>query len=92
MNAVIIGNPKTNGEKVKDIATMLTEAGINVRYPTIDTLETSEDFSIIETFNRIDWSNIVIAIPREGLTFGPTITSEIAYAKHSKKPVFIYYE
>lgn len=92
MNIVIIGNAKSNGEKIKNIASVLTEAGINVRYPTVDELDTSEDFSIIESFERIDWAHFVIAIPKEGLAFTQTVTSEVAYAKHCKKPVLIYYE
>ena len=92
MNVAIVGNAQVNTEKIKDIATMLTESGLDVRYPTLDSLETSEDFSIIEVFKRIDWANIILAVPREGISFDAIVTSEIAYAKHCKKPVFIYYE
>lgn len=92
MNVVIIGNPSTNGDRIKELATSLSEGGVNVRYPTIDALDTTEDASIIETFERIDWSNFVIAVPKEGLAFSAKTTSELAYAKHCKKPVLIYYE
>ena len=92
MNIVLIGNPKTNGETIKEIAGTLTDAGISVRYPTGDSLDIGEDVAIIETFERIDWADFVIAIPKNGLTFNQSTTSEIAYAKHRKKTVFIFYE
>lgn len=91
MNVVIIGNPKTNSEVLKSIAGKLTEAGLSVRYPTVEMLDLGEDSAIIETFERIDWADMVIAVPKEGLVFNHTITSEIAYAKHKQRPVFIYY-
>lgn len=92
MNIVLIGSPKTSGEKIKEIATTLTDAGINVRFPTVDMVDIGDTNAMIETFERIDWADFVIAIPREGLTFTSSTTSEIAYAKHKKKAVLIYYE
>lgn len=92
MNVVIVGNPKTNIEEIKAIAASLTDSGFSVRYPTVEMLEISEDSAMVETFERIDWSDVVIAVPREGLTFGHMTTSEIAYAKHKKKAVLIYYK
>lgn len=92
MNIVIIGNPKRCGDKIKEIAAVLTESGINVRYPTSDTLETNDDLNIQETFSRIDWADFVLAIPREALGFDQSTMGEVAYAKHVRKPVFVYYE
>lgn len=92
MNIVIIGNPKRCGDKIKEIAAVLTESGINVRYPTSDMLETNDDLNIQETFSRIDWADFVLAIPREGLGFDHSTMGEVAYAKHVRKPVFVYYE
>lgn len=94
MNIVILGNTKsaTVSEKINAIASTLVAAGINVRYPTADALDTSEDLNFQETFGRIDWADIVLAIPKEGLSFGYSTMSEVAYAKHVKKPVFVYYE
>lgn len=88
MNMVIIGNPSVNGEEIKTIATELTESGINVRYPSSDTVE---ELSAIETFERIDWSNFVIAVPRDALNFDAATANYLAYAKHTKKPVLIFY-
>lgn len=92
MNIVLIGNPKTNGDTIKEIAAKFVDAGMNVRYPTVDELPTGEDVAIIETFERIDWADFVIAIPRDGLSLNYATTSEIAYAKHKHKAVFLYYE
>lgn len=94
MNIVILGNAKTPSvsEKITAIASTLVEAGLNVRYPSSDTLETAEDLNFQETFGRIDWADMVLAIPKEGLSFAHSTMSEVAYAKHVKKPVFVYYE
>lgn len=88
MNMVIIGNPSTSGDRIKEVATELIASGINVRYPSSDAVE---EESAIETFERIDWSNFVIAIPRDALNFDTSTANYLAYAKHTKKPVFIYY-
>lgn len=85
MNIVLIGNMKTNGEKIKAIAEKFSETGINTRYP-------SEHFDMIKAFENIDWADHVIAVPREGLTFDHSTDSEISYAKYRKKDVFIYYD
>lgn len=94
MNIVILGNAKNPSvsEKITSIASSLVEAGLNVRYPSSDTLETAEDLNFQETFGRIDWADMVLAIPKEGLSFAHSTMSEVAYAKHVKKPVFVYYE
>lgn len=94
MNVVILGNAKnvSVSEKITSIAALLVEAGLNVRYPSSDTLETAQDLNFQETFGRIDWADMVLAIPKEGLSFAHSTMSEVAYAKHVKKPVFVYYE
>lgn len=92
MNIVLIGNPKINGEKIKEVASQLTDAGINVRYPTVDELDTSADIPIIEMFERIDWCTAALVFPRDGLNMDMSTTTAMAYAKHAKKPVFVYYE
>lgn len=94
MNIVILGNAKNPSvsEKITAIASTLVEAGLNVRYPSSDVLETAEDLNFQETFGRIDWADMVLAIPKEGLSFAHSTMSEVAYAKHVKKPVFVYYE
>lgn len=94
MNIVILGNAKnvSVSEKITSIASTLVEAGLNVRYPSSDSLDTAEDLSFQETFGRIDWADMVLAIPKEGLSFAHSTMSEVAYAKHVKKPVFVYYE
>lgn len=94
MNIVIIGNAKNQSisEKITSFASTLVEAGLNVRYPSSDSLDTAEDLNFQETFSRIDWADIVLAIPKEGLSFAHSTMSEVAYAKHVKKPVFVYYE
>lgn len=92
MNVTIVGNPKNSSEKMKKIETRLTDASVNVRHPAMEGLDTADGYDIIETFERIDWCDWVIAVPLEGLTFGQQTTSELAYAKHAKKPVFIYYD
>ena len=92
MNVAIVGNPKISSEKMNQIAARLTDANINVRHPDMEGLDRADNYDIIETFERIDWCDWVIAVPREGLTFGQQTNSELAYAKHAKKPVFIYYE
>lgn len=89
MNIVIIGNPRKSGDKIKTLATELSEAGINVRYPAENSLDSTED--IKETYERIDWSDFVIAVPVEDITFDYSTTSSLAYAKHTKKPVLISY-
>lgn len=91
MNIVIIGNIKTNADDIKSIAEKLAEAGIGVRYPAFDMPDVSADSEMVAAFERIDWADFVIAIPRDGLTFSHATTSEIAYAKYRKKPVLIYY-
>lgn len=91
MNIVIIGSPKSNAEEIKTIAAKLTDAGMNVRYPTVEMLDIGETSAMVETFERIDWSDFVIAIPKEDLAFTHTTSAEISYAKHKKKAVFIYY-
>lgn len=88
MNIVIIGNPKASSECIKEIAESFTEAGINVRYPSVDSIEQN---SAMETFERIDWSNFVIAIPKVDLNFDSATAIYLAYAKHMNKPVFIFY-
>lgn len=84
MNIVLIGNMKTNGDKIKAIAEKFSITGITARYP-------SGQSDIIKAFENIDWADIIIAIPREGLTFDHSTDSEISYAKYRRKDVFIYY-
>lgn len=91
MNIVVIGNTKTNGETIRKIATMLIDSGVSVRYPSEEGLDTGEEVNIEETFDRVDWCDCVIAVPREGITFGYATTYEMTYAKHVNKPVLIYY-
>lgn len=93
MNVVILGNAKqTNvSDTIKSVASIFVEAGINVRYPAGEDLDTSEDLSFQETYARIDWADVVMAIPRDGLSFEHSIMGQVAYAKHVKKPVFVYY-
>lgn len=91
MNITIIGNPQRNGDTISALATTLTEAGINVRYPAENALNTTEDISLEETFDRIDWSDWTIIIPIEGISFDRSSTGAMAYAKHIHKPIFIYY-
>lgn len=92
MNIVLIGNPKNSTERIETIATMLTEAKNNISYASIELLESGESTFLIEMFKQIDWADLVVAIPMEELTFDQLTTSEMAYAKHCKKSVFIYYE
>lgn len=92
MNIVLIGNPKTSTERIETIATMLTEAKNNISYASIELLESGESTFLIEMFKQIDWADLVVAIPMEELAFDQLTTSEMVYAKHCKKPVFIYYE
>ena len=91
MNIVIVGNPKTNDEIIKSLANSLSEEGLHVRYPTLSDSPADGDLGIIQAFERIDWANLVIAIPRDGLNLEHSTTSAIAYAKHAKKPVLLYY-
>lgn len=91
MTIVIVGNPKTNGETITSLANSLSEAGLNVRYQTRDDISAAEDLGIMQSFERIDGADLVIAIPRDGLNLDYTTTSEIAYARHAKKPVLLYY-
>ena len=91
MNVVIVGNLKTNGDTIRGISETLTGSGINVRYPT-DGLTSSDDASAIDIFERIDWADIVIAVPKNGLTFTQSTSLEISYAKYRKKMVLILYE
>ena len=91
MNIVIVGNPKTNSETIKNLANSLSEEGLHVRYPTVSDSSADGDLGIIQAFERIDWANLVIAVPRDGLNLEYATTSEIAYAKHAKKPVLLYY-
>lgn len=92
MNIVLIGNPKTSGEKIKEVAAQLADNGISVRYPTTDELDTAVDIPIIEMFERIDWCTAALVFPRDGLNMDISTTTAMAYAKHAKKPVFVYYE
>lgn len=93
MNVVILGNAKQTdvSDVIKTVASTLMESGINVRYPSGEDLNTAEDLSFQETFKRIDWADMVLAIPRDGLTFEHSTMGEVAYAKHVRKPVFVYY-
>lgn len=84
MNIVLIGNMKTNGDKIKAIAEKFSATGIAAKYP-------SDHSDMINAFENIDWADLVIAVPREGLTFDHSTDSEISYAKYRKKEVFIYY-
>lgn len=92
MNVAIIGNPKVSAEKMKQISTRLMDINVNIQHPPLDGLDTGDDYDIIDTFKRIDWCDWVVAVPREGLTFSQQTTSELAYARHAAKPVFIFYE
>lgn len=92
MNVAIIGNSQKRAEKIKAIAAVLNDSEINVQYPSFDEPDPVGDVEIREIFARIDRADLVLAIPREGLSFEHSTMSEIAYAKHVKKPVFVYYE
>lgn len=91
MNLVIIGNVRTNGETIKKVSSLMIEAGINVRYPTEDDDNLETGMVIQETFERIDWCDFALAIPKEGITFGISTTYELTYARKRGKPVLIYY-
>ena len=92
MNVTIIGNQKTNGDIIKGISDIFINSGADVRYSSDDGIVSSEDSVAIESFERIDWSDIVIAVPKSGLTFAQSVLMEVTYAKYRKKKILIFYE
>lgn len=94
MNIALIGSLKSNASTINSLSEKLTTAGNTVRTPSQNSnsaASTSVDSDFIESFERIDWADMIIAIPKEGLSFTHDITAQLAYAKHRKKSVFIYY-
>lgn len=91
MNVMILGNHKTNEDTIRYLSERLAAAGNTVRQSAQRSAETGEDSALIESFKNVDWADMIIAVPKEGLIFAHSITAEIAYARHKGKGVFIYY-
>lgn len=91
MNIMILGNERTNAETIKALSERLAASGNTVRISSQRTAEIGEDTTLMETFSNIDRSDIVLAVPKDGLIFSQSVTAGIAYTRHCKKAVFIYY-
>lgn len=94
MNIAIIGNPKLNSSTISKLSEKLTASSNIVKVPIIADYTAEDraiDAELVEGFERIDWADMVIAVPKCGLAFTHDITAELAYARYKKKTVFIYY-
>lgn len=91
MNVAIIGNIRSNAAMISKLSEKITGSGNTVKCPPESVASDSVDAELIESFERIDWADMVIAVPKVGLAFTHDTTAELAYAKHKRKTVFIYY-
>lgn len=91
MNITIIGNQKTNSATIRNLLVKLTESGNAVTYSSDTPANDTVDAELLESFDRIDRADLVIAVPKRDLIFDHNTTAELAYARHNSKMVFIFY-
>ena len=83
----IIGTLKDMGT-IQKVSKIFEKAGHEVRCVQRKSILFAD--CIIEGFENIDWSDIVIVVPKKNEKLGTRVLYESSYAKHIGRDVYIY--
>lgn len=86
-NVFVIGTLKDMGT-IQKVSKIFEQVGHEVRF--VQRKSILLEVSIIEVFENIDWTDIVIVVPKKDKKLGTRTLYESSYAKHIGRDVYIF--